>query len=174
GGRQPADALEALAELLPPEQLHDEERHGRRVVDARVEDLDDELAVDVRCDLGLALEALAQLVALEHVRQHHLERAPPLRLEVEHLVHRSHAAGGDAPEDLVATGEDDAVLEGRGHGCPGPQDTPSAGKGASRAGRPSRSPRHHPPLTIAPAPATSHPTHRPLFWPPSAFAFGSV
>ncbi len=57
------------------------------------------------------LEPLAQLGAVEDVGQHHLERAAPLGLEVNDLVDRAHAARGDAPDDPVAPGEDQPLLE---------------------------------------------------------------
>jgi hypothetical protein len=116
GRGQAPEALEALRDLLAAEQLHDEEGHLRRLVVAGVEDVDDELALDVGGDLRLALEALAQIGALEDVREHHLQRAPALGLEVHDLVDGPHAALRDAADDPVAVGEDRVRSEARrGH-----------------------------------------------------------
>jgi hypothetical protein len=55
--REAPCTFEPLAQLLVAEQLQDQEGHLRVLVDAGIEDLDDELAVDVPGDPDLALEA---------------------------------------------------------------------------------------------------------------------
>src|SRR5688500_18054959 len=90
--REPLEPLEPLAERLPAEQLHHEERHLRGFVAACVEDVDDELALDMRSDLRLEPKASAHPVALHNVRMHHLERAATFCLEVDHLVDSTHPA----------------------------------------------------------------------------------
>ena len=114
-GKAP-EPLDALAELLAAEQLHHQEGLARGLVDPGVEDVDDELALDVGRDLGLAHEALAQIravVAQEDVRVHDLERAAPLRLEVHHLVDLAHAALSEAALDPVTVCENGACREPR-------------------------------------------------------------
>src|SRR5262249_55054093 len=80
-----------------------------------VEDLDDVVAADVGGDLGLLLEAPAQLVVLEDVREHDLEGPSARGLEVDDLVDLPHAAHRDAADDTVAPRKEGAVLEGGGH-----------------------------------------------------------
>jgi hypothetical protein len=117
-GRQALEPLQALRELLAAQELHDHEGHLRRRVDARVEDLDDELALDVGRDAGLALEPGPEVVVVQDVGQHHLERAPPVRLDVDDLVDGAHAARGDAPDDPVPLREERAVDQRGGHDPP--------------------------------------------------------
>src|SRR6185503_15115873 len=57
------------------------------------------------------VEALAQLLAVEDVRVHRLERATPLRVEVDHLVDRAHSAARKTAHDPIPVREDRAFRE---------------------------------------------------------------
>ena len=93
---------EMRAEVLAAEQLHHQEGRPRFGVDARVEGLDDVLALDVRRHPRLELEALAHDLVAQDSRQHHLEGPALPCLEVDALVHRAHPARLEAAHDLVA------------------------------------------------------------------------
>ncbi len=115
GGREAAQPREPLTEILPVEELHHDEGDLGGLVDPGVRDIDDVLALDLSGDVGLALEALAHLVALEQVRVHHLERAPPRCLGVDDLVDSTHAAGREAADHAVAAGENRSLSQWRRH-----------------------------------------------------------
>jgi hypothetical protein len=77
-------------EVLPAEQLHDQERRAGRLVDPRVQRLHDVLALDVGRDRGLELEPAAQLGLGDQAGEHDLEGAAALGLELDRLVDRAH------------------------------------------------------------------------------------
>jgi hypothetical protein len=99
---QAPDAIQVLAQVLAPEQLHDQEGHVRLLVDARVRDLDDEIALEPGGHPRLAPESLPHLRALHHIGEHDLQGMMPLGLDVHHLVDRPHAAHRNAPDDPIA------------------------------------------------------------------------
>jgi len=92
-GRQGAAPREGRAEVFAPEEVHHDERRTRLRVDVGVERLHDVLALDLRRDGRLELEARPQIGVRHEARQHDLERAAPARLPVEDLVHGAHTAG---------------------------------------------------------------------------------
>ena len=88
--RQPAQALEALAEVLAVEELHGDVR--RPVPDAVIEDLHDVRAAELRRGLGLALEAGLRLGKLGDLALDELDRAGDVEREVRREPDRAHAA----------------------------------------------------------------------------------
>jgi hypothetical protein len=115
GGREASDAFQRARQLFAAQKLHRQERHLRRFVDAGIEHIDDVVAVDLRGDARLALEPLAKIGAIDKVGVHHLEGAPSLRLQVNHLVDGAHAARSDATDHLVPVGENLTRSKTRGH-----------------------------------------------------------
>ena len=57
--------------------------------------------VESRDRLGFALEALASLVVVGHLRRQHLERHLPVQLGVLGLIHVAHPPAAEVPDDLV-------------------------------------------------------------------------
>ncbi|KYF80975.1 hypothetical protein BE17_51425 [Sorangium cellulosum] len=105
-GRAAPSAREPLGQRLALQELHHQEGRRRRLVDPRVEDVDEERAVDPARDPRLQREPPPEIGALDRVRVHHLERAPAAGLDVEGLVHRAHRARAEAPHDAVAIGDE--------------------------------------------------------------------
>lgn len=112
---QGAEPLNALAELFAAEKLHHKEGHLGGFIDARVEDVDQVLALDTRGHAGFLPKALTHIGIVEAARQHELERAPPVRLDMNDLVDGAHAPHRNASDNLVALTEEDtfAQLKGR-------------------------------------------------------------
>ncbi len=105
-----ARALRAVAvhvrrEVLAAEELHGEPGCTRHGVDARGNDLDDVLAVDLRPDAGLLLEAGTEARIGDELRQHQLES--PLFAGAQLLgdVDGAHAALAQEVQHAIVTRE---------------------------------------------------------------------
>ncbi len=87
---------------LALQKLHREPRHAARLVDAGIDDFDDVLALDLRADLRLLREALAELLVADELWEHHLQRAQLLRGDLFDEVNGAHAALRQRANDAVA------------------------------------------------------------------------
>lgn len=67
----------------------------------------DVLALDLRGDASLLTEPTAEVVAVEELRVHDLERTAALGLEVNDLVDGAHATGSNAAEDAITVSEEE-------------------------------------------------------------------
>ncbi len=100
-GREGAEALEELAEVLAFEELHDHVRELGLVVDARVEDLDDVRGVERGDGARLAMEAGDQRRVLGEVGGDHLHGDAVAGVLLDGLEDGAHAALSEAPHDGV-------------------------------------------------------------------------
>jgi hypothetical protein len=115
-GRERTPGIDDLLEVVPLEQLHDEERHLRRLVEAGVEHPHDVLAPDAPRHARLELELLDGVHRVQHVRPQHLDGDAKLRLRLLRDVHRAEAALREKLLDPVTAREDLAGFEEVGHG----------------------------------------------------------
>ena len=96
-------APDPRVEPLSFQQLHGNEGDLQRLVDPRIEDVDDVLALaDARGDARLADEELADRVIANELRLDELERDPAVGLRVDRRPHDRHPALADHRFEPVA------------------------------------------------------------------------
>ncbi len=99
--RQTGALRENIREIAAAQQFHHEKRRARFGIDVSVERLDDVLALDVCSHRCFELEARPHVFIGDNARQHHLQRATALSLDVDDLIDRAHRARAEATHDLV-------------------------------------------------------------------------
>ena len=105
------DSLEAPTEFLTTEQFHHEKRHGCFFIETRIGYIDDMFAFDACGNPRFLFEAGAQLITLDDVRVHHLERATPFGFRVDHFVNGTHPARCNTSDHPVSVGKDRPFFE---------------------------------------------------------------
>ncbi len=106
-----AGAGEVGIEVLSVEQLHRQPGHPGGVVDPRVHDLDDVVALDEVADPGLLLEEAEEPLLGDQLAVHHLQRAIGARGQLLGHVHGPHGPLPKWPDDPVAAPDHRPWLE---------------------------------------------------------------
>ncbi len=113
-GRERAEALDQLMEILALEVLHHQEGQAPLLVAPRAVDADDVRRVDRRRRLGLAREAAHQRLARRGLRGDDLDGDARAALRVDRFINRAHPAGPKEAHDLI-TSTDDRVFREPSH-----------------------------------------------------------